>query len=130
MLICLQLLNCIKLFLVFPNSQYFGFVRTVSDQQLFVFRKDGSICYLSIHVDDFFVACTKGSKLNDWVREQLSHVFQLAHRPESSVHRGLVLTRDRPLKSLTISQTAYIDAMSERFGVTSALSEIESSMSS
>ena len=40
------------------------------------------------------------------------------------------MTRDRPLKSLTISQTAYIDAMSERFGVTSAHSEIESPMSS
>jgi hypothetical protein len=39
------------------------------------------------------------------------------------------LTRDRPLKSLTISQTAYIDAMSERFGTTSAHSEIESLIS-
>ena len=103
------------------------FFRTVSDQQLFVLRKDGAIYYLSTHVDDLFVAC---SKLYDWVREQLSHVLQLTHRPESSIHLGLVLTRDRSLKSLTISQTAYIDAMSERFGVTSAHSEIESPMSS
>jgi len=54
-----------------------GFVRTISDQQLFVLRRNGSLCYLSTHVDDLFVACTKGSQLNDWVREQLSHVFQL-----------------------------------------------------
>jgi len=95
-----------------------GFVRTISDQQLFVLRRHGALCYLSTHVDDLFVACTKGSQLNDWVREQLSHVFQLTYRPESSVHLGLVLTRDRPLRSLTISQTAYIDEMSERFGIT------------
>jgi len=73
-----------------------GFVWTISDQQLFVLRRNGSLCYLSRHVDDLFVACTKGSQLNDWVRVQLSHIFQLTHRPESSVHLGLVLTRDRP----------------------------------
>ena len=64
------------------------------------------------------------------VREQLSIVFQLTHRPESSVHLCLVLTCDRPRKSLTISQTAYIDAMSERFRITADHPEIESPMSS
>ena len=52
-------------------------------------------------------------------------VFQLTYRPESSHHLGLVLTRDRPLRSLTISQTAYTDEMSERFGITSDHSEID-----
>ena len=35
-----------------------GVVRTVSDKQLFVLRRDGNICYLSTHVDDLFVTCT------------------------------------------------------------------------
>jgi len=39
-----------------------GFVRTVFDQQLSVLRRDGVICYLSSHVDDLSVACTKGSR--------------------------------------------------------------------
>jgi hypothetical protein len=56
-----------------------GFVRTFSDQQSFVLRKDTAICYVSTHVDDLFVTCTKGSKLNDWVRDQLSLVFQLSY---------------------------------------------------
>ena len=56
--------------------------------------------------------------------------FQLTHRPESSVRLRLVLTRDRPRKSLTISQTAYIHEISERFGITSDHSEIESPTSS
>ena len=56
-------------------------------------------------------------------------MFQLTYRPESSVHLGLVLTRYRLSKSLTISQTAYIEAMSERFGITPAHSEIESPLS-
>ena len=43
---------------------------------------------------------------------------------------GLVLTRIRPRKFPTISQTAYIDDMSERFGVTSDHFEIDSPMSS
>jgi len=90
-----------------------GFVCTISGQQLFVLRRNGAICYLSTHVDDLFVACTKGSKLNDWVREQLYQVFHLTHRPKSSVHLGLVLTCDKPRKSLTISPIAYIDDFSK-----------------
>ena len=39
------------------------------------------------------------------------------------------MTRDRSHQSLTISQTAYIDSMSERFEITLAHSEIESPMS-
>ena len=39
------------------------------------------------------------------------------------------MTRDHPRKSLTISQTAYIDEMSECFGITSDHSEIDSPMS-
>jgi len=62
-----------------------GYVRTISDQQLFVLRRSGALCYLSTHADDLFVACTKGSKLNDWVREQLSHVLQLIRSSWSSI---------------------------------------------
>ena len=64
-----------------------GFKRTISDKQLFIFRRpDNCICYLSIHVDDIFLACTKDSGLNDWVREQLALVFMLSHRPQTTVH--------------------------------------------
>jgi len=47
------------------------FVYTISDQQLFVLRRNFAICYLSTHVDNLFVR----SHLNDWVREQLPHAF-------------------------------------------------------
>ena len=39
------------------------------------------------------------------------------------------MARDRHLKSITISQIAYIDEMSVRFGITSDHHEIDSPMS-
>jgi hypothetical protein len=46
------------------------FVRKISDQQLFVRRRKGSIFYLSAHSDHYLVvACTKDSHLNCRVRE-------------------------------------------------------------
>ena len=106
-----------------------GFVRTVSDKQLFVLRRDGNICYLSTHVDDLFVACTPSSGLHTWVQTQLEKVFTLTSRPESNIHLGLVITRDRPRRSLTISQPAYIQSTLDRFRVTSDHSKVDSPMS-
>jgi len=63
-----------------------GFKRTISDKQLFILKRDdGSICYASTHVDDIFLACTKDSGLNDWVRDQFAKVFTLTHRPNTTV---------------------------------------------
>ena len=98
-----------------------GFKRTISDKQLFIFRRpDHSICYLSTHVDDIFLACTKDSGINDWVREQLALVFTLSHRPQTTVHLGLVLERDRNNKSLKISQPHYVSEILTRFGISSS----------
>ena len=109
-----------------------GFKRTISDKQLFLLRRpDHSICYLSTHVDDIFLACTKDSGLNDWVRDQLALVFTLSHRPNTTVHLGLVIERDRANKSLKISQSHYITETLTRFGISSSntLSIVDSPMS-
>ena len=107
-----------------------GFKRTISDKQLFMLRDDnGNICYLSTHVDDIFLASTKDSGLNDWVREQLSKVFTLTHRPNTSVHLGLVIERDRPNKWLKISQPHYIQEILARFGMSSPAYTVDSPMS-
>jgi hypothetical protein len=107
-----------------------GFKRTISDKQLFILKRDdGSICYASTHVDDIFLACTKDSGLNDWVREQLSKVFTLTHRPNTTVHLGLVIERDRANKWLKISQPHYIEEILSRFGMSSPSYTIDSPMS-
>ena len=102
-----------------------GFERTISDKQIFIFRRpDHSICYLSTHVDDIFLACTKDSGLNDWVREQLALVFTLSHRPNATVRLGLVIERDRAHKSLKIYQSHYITETLTRFGISSSISSV------
>ena len=78
-------------------------MRTVSDKQLFVLCRDGELCYLSTHVDDLFVAGTRESELHTWVQTQLEKISTLTSRPESNIHLGLVITRDRLRRSLTIS---------------------------
>jgi len=106
-----------------------GFKRTISDQQLFILEKDDNICYASTHVDDIFLASTKDSGLNDWVHEQLKKVFTLTHRPNTNVHLGLVIERDRPSRWLKISQPSYAAETLTRFQITSDHPKVDSPMS-
>jgi hypothetical protein len=106
-----------------------GFKRTISDQQLFFLEKDGAICYISTHVDDIFLACTKNSDLNEWVHTQLAKVFTLTHRPNTNVHLGLVIERERSARWLKISQPAYSAETLTRFQITSDHPKVDSPMS-
>ena len=106
-----------------------GFQRTISDKQLFILEKDNAICYISTHVDDIFLACTKDSGLNTWVHTELAQVFTLTHRPNTNTHLGLVIDRDRPSKWLKISQPAYTGETLTRFQITSDHSRVDSPMS-
>jgi hypothetical protein len=106
-----------------------GFKRTISDQQLFILEKDGNICYVSTHVDDIFLASTKDSGLNDWVHDQLKKVFTLTHRPNTNVHLGLVIERNRPSRWLKISQPSYAAETLTRFQIDSDHPKVDSPMS-
>ena len=56
--------------------------------------------------------------------------FTLSHRPQTTVHLGLVLERDRDKRSLKISQPHYITETLTRFGIyTSTSSIVDSPMS-
>jgi len=106
-----------------------GFKRTISDQQLFILEKDGKICYASTHVDDIFLASSKDSGLNDWVHAQLAKVFTLTHRPNTNVHLGLVIERERSSRWLKISQPSYAAETLDRFQIDSNHPKVDSPMS-
>ena len=54
----------------------------------------------------------------------------MSHRPNTTVHLGLVIERDRPNKSLKISQIHYITETLTRFEISSSISSVvDSTMS-
>ena len=51
-------------------------------------------------------------------------IFTFSYRPQTTVHLGLVLERDRDNRSLKISQPHYITETLTRFGISTSTSSI------
>ena len=100
-----------------------GFKRCISDPQ--IFRKSTTTTtngvdtehyiILSTHVDDAFLAATKGSGLIEDTRDRLGQIYQLTENANPGMHLGLVITRDRKKKSLKTSQPQYARYMINSF---------------
>ena len=69
------------------------------------------------HVDDCLLVGTKGSTLIDFVSASLSKTYSLTTSIEPTNFVGLAITRDRPNKSLTITQPNYVATFLDRFSV-------------
>jgi len=92
-----------------------GFTRCISDNQLFVLRKDSQLVYLLKHVDDLMLAAPKGSNLLSFVETELSKSYKLTTslNPENFV--GLAIFRDRKNHKITLTQPSYVAKLDERF---------------
>ena len=94
-----------------------GFTRYVADSEVFILRCGDEKVILVKHVDDCLLAATKGSSLLDFVSKSLSKVYTLTTSIEPTNFVGLAITRDRPKKSLTITQPNYVVTLIDRFSV-------------
>ncbi len=79
-----------------------------------IFCKDNT--YIAIYVDDLLIAGPSIAGIND-VKAALSRRFQMSDLGECSWYLGMKITRDRPQRSITLSQTGYIDRILSDFGM-------------
>ena len=102
-----------------------GFKRCISDPQIFTKRTTTitnnvdteHFIIISTHVDDAFLASTKGSGLIEDTRDRLGKIYQLTENTNPGMHLGLVITRDRENKSLKTSQPEYARDMIKSFDI-------------
>ena len=97
-----------------------GFRATTSDPGLYIKQLDsGQYVYIFVHVDDFEII-SPTTAIGTEIMTEMSKIYNLTTENEVDFHLGMVLTRDRSNKSITISQPGYTDEIDKSFNLVTA----------
>ena len=96
-----------------------GMDRNPADDCVYVRRQGGNILIIALYVDDLLIACSELTVLKDTKRE-LSSRFKMKDLGESRIILGMDIVRDRPKRTLSLSQGRYARKVVDRFGLGSA----------
>jgi hypothetical protein len=94
-----------------------GFKKVDSDWGLYFRQKDTT--YLLLYVDDVLIAAPSMGPIED-VKKSLKTKWKWSDMGEAAYVLGLKMERDRNLRTIRLSQEAYIDRILARFGMTGA----------
>ena len=101
-----------------------GFEQSASDPCLFVVKmKNGRKFFLLVYVDDIIIAGNTKKDCQSVVRK-LQEQLELSTMEEAHFFLGINIERDRKLKTLYISQSAYIDKILKRFRLEGSSSNV------
>ena len=92
-----------------------GFTRLKSDPSVYVYSKDSVRLIIPIFIDDITIAATSKAAIAQTVSDLQKH-FKLRDLGPTSYLLGIEITRDRPNRTLSLSQRQYIINMLDRFG--------------
>ena len=90
-----------------------GFTRLSVETCLYVFRKDGQVCFLVVYVDDLLLAATT-QKFMDSIKAKLSASFKMQDLGEAKYILGIEIKRNRKLQTISLSQSQYFHTVLER----------------
>lgn len=93
-----------------------GFKRLDSDRSIYLYFRDGVRIIFPIYVDDITLASKSTQKINEVVTELSKH-FKLHDLGETDSLLGVHITRDRPNRTIHLSQRQYIVDLLERHGM-------------
>ena len=83
-----------------------GFARLDAETCLYVFRKDGQVCFLVVYVDDLLLAATT-QKFMDSIKAKLSASFKMWNLGEAKYILGIEIKRNRKFRTISLSQSQY-----------------------
>jgi hypothetical protein len=93
------------------------FTRLDAETCLYVYRaSDGGICFLVVYVDDLLLAASSRALMNS-IKLKLTSQFKMRDLGPASFMLGLEILRDRPRRTITLSQRKYIDSVLDRCGM-------------
>ena len=94
-----------------------GFKPTRADPCIYIKRKSSTDFVMAcIHVDDIGFAGTS-TALVDKTIVDLSKLYDLTIQPDMSSYLGMNISRDRPNRTMYVSQPGYLDTILQRFEV-------------
>ena len=98
-----------------------GFARLKSDVSLYLYRRGTVRIIMPVFIDDITLASSSAEE-SDRLVQELSQHFKLRDLGPTSWLLGILITRDRPNRCISLSQRQYIIDMLERYGFSSCAS--------
>lgn len=93
-----------------------GFNKVQSDSSVWIFRKGDVRIFVPAYVDDILIAAPKKHN-TQWVKDELKKRFKLRDLGPTSFFLAVKVERDRPNRTIHLSQPQYITDMLERYGM-------------
>lgn len=91
-----------------------GFKRLESDRSVYIYVRDNVRIIIPVHVDDLTLA-SKSQAAIDQTIDELSKHFKLRNLGPTTFLLGIAISRDRPKRTIFLSQRQYIIDMLERY---------------
>jgi len=97
----------------------FGFEPSKVDPCVYIYRRGGVLIIIVLYVDDLIIAGNNRGAINAF-KSAISKRFKMKDLGALKWILGMEVRRDRERRMLEISQTAYIERMLEKFGMSDA----------
>jgi transposase InsO family protein len=96
-----------------------GFTRLDGEHCVYRRETDSGIIIFAVHVDDILSAASSSVE-NDHFKEQLKSLWDISDLGPAKYALGIAITRHRSDKTISISQSSFIDRVVDRFGQSDA----------
>ena len=93
-----------------------GFEHTDCDYSVYIYRRDDVKVILPIHVDDLLIASNSRDAIQK-VKSDLAAQFKIHDQGPATSILGIKIERDRPNRSISLSQPGYIESILEQFSM-------------
>jgi len=93
-----------------------GFERIDCDYSVYVYRRGDTKIIVPIHVDDLLIASNSRDAIQK-VKSDLASHFKIHDQGPTTSILGIKVERDRPNRTISLSQPGYIESILEQFGM-------------
>ena len=100
-------------------AEKIGLTSHMMEPCLFTWRQGDKMLILLLYVDDMIIASNDSNKLEE-VKQKLMTEFEMTDLGEAKTFLNIKINRDRKNRSMTLSQTDYIDKILEKFDLQNA----------
>ena len=98
-----------------------GFCASSADPGVFLAKLEGHLLVLAIHVDDCILTGSSPELISQY-KSKLNDCYALTDLGPIHWLLGIKVTRNRSARTISLSQTSYIDSIISRFGLSDAKS--------
>ncbi|CAG8689828.1 17371_t:CDS:2, partial [Acaulospora colombiana] len=94
--------------------QSMGFQRLDCDHSVFIYERKDIKIIIPVHVDDLIIASKSAEVIQDF-KDELAKRFKIRDQGPAQSILGIKIERDRPNRTITLSQPAYIQDLLDTY---------------